>query len=237
MTPTSDKAASTTPTAFCHTFDLTKRLTLTPSPPINYIPITTTNDPAMSPYTSILTSLSTIMSASPPHMIHRLIIPSLLSPIIFPQHASLPTYLLPFLQSLRALLRRYPRQLTAMITLPLSLHPRATGLVRWIEHLMDGVLELSPFPHSIDIEPPLTTTSSSSGKSKAEEKPQGMVKIHRLPVLTEKGGGSGVGDDLAFSLGRKRFVVVPYHLPPVGGDNEAQKGEMEGGVVGKGIEF
>lgn len=121
-----------------------------------------------------------------------------------------------------------------MLTLPLSLYPRSTGLVRWIEHLCDGVLELAPFPHSIDIEPPLTT---SSGLGKAEEKPQGMLKIHRLPVLTEKGGGGG-GDDLAFSLSRKRFVIKPFSLPPVEGDQEAQKGEAEGGKVAKGdIEF
>ena len=114
---------------------------------------------------------------------------------------------------------------------------------------MDGVIELAPFPHSIDIEPSLTspsTSSSKSAKARAEEKPQGMVRIHRLPVLTEKGGGSGAGDDLAFLLGRKRFVVVPFHLPPVDGDGDAQRGEAEGGVVGvggggggggKGIEF
>ena len=122
-----------------------------------------------------------------------------------------------------------------MLTLPLSLYPRSTGLVRWIEHLCDGVLELAPFPHSIDIEPPLTT---SYGSGKAEEKPQGMVQIHRLPVLTEKGAGGGGGDDLAFSLSRKRFVIKPFSLPPVEGDQEAQRGEVEGGKVGKGdIEF
>lgn len=97
------------------------------------------------------------------------------------------------------------------------------------------MLELDPFPHSIDIGPPLTT---SSGSGKAEDKPQGMLKIHKLPVLTEKGGGGGGGDDLAFSLSRKRFVIKPFSLPPVEGDQEAQKGEAEGGNVWKrDIEF
>lgn len=93
------------------------------------------------------------------------------------------------------------------------------------------MLELAPFPHSIDIATPLT---ASSGTGKNEEKPQGMLKIHKLPVLTEKGGGGGGGgDDLAFSLSRKRFVIKPFSLPPVEGDQEAQKGEGEGGKVGK----
>jgi len=93
------------------------------------------------------------------------------------------------------------------------------------------VLEFAPFPHSIEIEPP------SSGGGKTEEKPQGLVKVHKLPVLSEKGGGGGGGDDLAFSLSRKRFVIKPYHLPPVEGDHEAQMGEAEGGKMKVDIDF
>ena len=109
-----------------------------------------------------------------------------------------------------------------MLTLPLSLHPRSTGLVRWIEHICDGVLELAPFPHRVEVEPP----SGKAGKGESEN-PQGMVKVHKLPVLTEKGGGGGGGDDLAFSLSRRRFMVRKFSLPPVEGDQEAQRGEAK----------
>lgn len=57
--------------------------------------------------------------------------------------------------------------------------------------------------------------------------------IHRLPVFHERGGGGsdgksgGVGDDLAFTVSRRKFVIKPFSLPPVDGDTEAQKGEME----------
>ncbi|CAF9941933.1 hypothetical protein IMSHALPRED_003105 [Imshaugia aleurites] len=220
------------PAPFCHSFDLTKRLSLPASGAITFTTIHPTVDNL---FTSILQSTTQAIASSLPNTIHRLIIPTLLSPALFPPSASHPRHLLPFLHSIRALLRQHPTRLSAMLTLPLSLYPRSTGLVCWIEHLCDGVLELAPFPHSIDPEPPLTT---SSGSSKAEEKPQGMLKIHRLPVLTEKGGGSGGGDDLAFSLTRRKFVIKPFSLPPVEGDQEAQKGEAEGGKVGKGdIEF
>ena len=65
-----------------------------------------------------------------------------------------------------------------------------------------------------------------------------MVKVHKLPVVTERGSGSGMGgDDLSFSLSRRRFVVRPFHLPPVLGDLEGQSGH-EGGMPKKGdIEF
>lgn len=231
-TPGQGQSGSTVPAAFCHSFDLTKRLS-PPSPDaITFIPVSTASE---NPFPPILQSITTAITDSPPTTIHRIIIPGILSPALFPPSASDPLNLLPFLHSLRRLLRQHSTRLTAMVTLPLSLYPRSTGLVRWIEHLCDGVLELAPFPHSIDIEPPLTT---GSGKGAAEEKPQGMLKIHKLPVFTERGGGAGAGDDLAFSLSRKRFVIKPFCLPPVEGDREAQNGEGEGGKATKGdVEF
>lgn len=122
-----------------------------------------------------------------------------------------------------------------MVTLPVSLHPRSTGLVRWIEHLCDGVLEIAPFLHSIELEPPLTT-STKTGK-REEDNPQGLLKVHKLPILTEKGGGGGGGDNLAFSLSRRRFIIKAFSLPPVGGDQDAQRGEAGGGKMKVDIEF
>lgn len=63
-----------------------------------------------------------------------------------------------------------------------------------------------------------------------------MLKLHKLPVTTERGGGgggSGVGDDLAFTLSRRKFVIKPFSLPPMEGDQEAQQGQAEGGALGK----
>ena len=87
------------------------------------------------------------------------------------------------------------------------------------------MLELAPFPHRVEIEPPLIA-SGKVGKGETEN-PQGMVKVHKLPVLTEKGGGGGGGDDLAFSLSRRRFVVRKFSLPPIEGDQEAQRGDVK----------
>ena len=125
--------------------------------------------------------------------------------------------------------------MTAMITLPLSLYPRSTGLVRWVELLCDGVLELAPFPHSSDA----STAATSGAATSQEEPPQGMLKIHRLPVFHERGGGadSNMVEDWAFTLSRKKFSIKPFHLPPVEGDNEAQQHEHSGAPTKADLEF
>ncbi|OJD24274.1 hypothetical protein ACJ73_04366 [Blastomyces percursus] len=234
---TADSSQSTpAPQVFCHTFDFTKRLAHHSLPSINYIPLSTSSTPTASPYTSALHRLSTAISTSPPNIIHRIIIPSLLSPALYPPHASQPEHLLQFLHSMRAILSTYSNRVTAMITLSLSLYPRASGLTRWIELLSDGVIELAPFPHLSDASP----SATSGAATEQEEPPQGMLKIHRLPVLHERGGGGGdssLGDDWAFTLSRRKFAIKPFSLPPVEGNNEAQQGGASGGTSKEDLEF
>lgn len=218
------------PSIFCHTFDLAKRLALpVGASSINYISIPRISTSA-SPFPPILQNLQQQLSSTPLHTIHRLVIPSLLSPALYPSSTSLPQHILQFLHGLRALLRQYPTRFTAVITFPLSLYPRSTGLVRWVEHLSDGVFELSPFPYNH-----AQVLSTSAASTKEEERPQGMFAVHKLPVWSEKGGGGGmggtdgIGEDLAFVLSRRRFKIVRFSLPPVEGDREAQEEAQRAG--------
>ncbi|KAJ8060524.1 hypothetical protein OCU04_010842 [Sclerotinia nivalis] len=236
----SSTTSSGPPSIFCHDFDLSKKLIPPSSTQMHFIPtilrpdfdFADTTSQTKSPFTPFLQHLSTQLARTPSTSIHRIIIPSLLSPALYPSHASLSHHILPFLHALRALLRQYPTRLALMLTLPLPLHPHTTGLTKWIELLSDGVLEITPFP-SIAIIPKATPTSSSNPAQ--EEPPQGMLKIHRLPIFHEKGGGSAgfAGDDLAFSLSRRKGLVIkPYSLPPVEDEGEEQKGGID--IDGKG---
>ena len=230
IVPTPSGQGQSVPKSFCHTFDLTKRLALPSPQAIDFIPVSQSGPP----FIPIAQALSQKLSSSSANTIHRIVIPSLLSPAFCPPEASSPQHILQFLHILRSLLRRYPTQLTAMISLPLGLYPRSTGLVRFMEIVSDGVIELVPFPHTHDSGPSLTTSGAATAQ---EEKPQGMVKIHCLPVFHERGGGglggAGVGDDLAFTVSRRKFVIKPFSLPPVEGDTQAQKGEVDGGKATK----
>ncbi|KAJ5433197.1 uncharacterized protein N7458_012353 [Penicillium daleae] len=223
--PAGEKDAIAKP-AFCHAFDLTKRLTHPAITNMSFIPLVPSRE---SPFAAILKQLQTTIGSSPSNTIHRIVIPSLLNPTMYPPNACQPEHVLQFFHSLKAMMSAYTTRVTAMITLPLSLFPRSSGLVRWIELLSDGVIELCPFPHSAD------AVATSGAATSVEEPPQGMLKTHRLPVLHERGGGSdqNVGQDWAFILSRRRFEIKPFSLPPAEGDTEAQDASATGGMPKK----
>ncbi|KAL1996844.1 hypothetical protein VTN49DRAFT_7709 [Thermomyces lanuginosus] len=213
---TSQADAASKQKAFCHAFDLTKRLAHPALSTVDYVPLVPSREPI---FVSVLKKLVSSISTCPPNTVHRILIPSLLNPAIYPPDCSQPEHLLQFIHSLRGLLSSSAHHITAMITLPLSLYPRSSGLVRWVELLCDGVIELCPFPHSSD------ALATSGAATAHEEPPQGMLKTHKLPVLHERGGGSdqNIGEDWAFTLSRRKFEIKPFSLPPAEGDSEAQQ--------------
>lgn len=231
LTP-SPSSTSQTETPFNHTFDLTKRLAIPADAKINHIPISLSFS-----FEAIIQSVSRSLASSPPNAVHRLIVPSILSPALYPPTLSRPEALLGFFRALRALLRQHPSRLTAIVTLPLELYPRSSGMIRWAEVLSDGVVELTPFPHVMDAS---NSLAESGGARGSEEKPQGLVRFHKLPITTDRGeGGAGagnsMGEDLAFAVSRRKFVIKPFSLPPLEGDQDAQRDA--GQVTAKDVEF
>lgn len=156
----------------------------------------------------------------------RLIIPQLLSPLLYPPSASEPTHLISFLHTLRALSRQHSTRLITIVSWPLSLYPRTHILTRYAEHLLDGLLTLHPFPHSFSVD----TVEEGSSKDDSE-KTQGLIRVLKLPILTERGLSVGSGEDMAFAVSRRRFVVRPFHLPPL---LEAENNKDDAGASGTG---
>lgn len=194
--------------------------------------ISVRDDGRSSPFLSAFLALEKSLVSSPPSSVHRVIIPSLLSPAIYPAHASAPHHVLQFLMNLRRLLRTYSSRLTIMVTLPLSLFPRSQGLIRWIEILSDCVLELSPFPHQ--------SLAFSGAATRDEEAPQGLLRMHKVPTLHERGGASAaplLAEDLSFVVSRRKVLIKPFSLPPVEGDREAQSEREAGNTQGEGLVF
>ncbi|KIW01956.1 uncharacterized protein PV09_06793 [Verruconis gallopava] len=225
---------------FCHTFDLTKRLSVPPSrrPPA-YIAPTNPTDENSSPFASIVKSLALHLDANPSTPT-RLVIPSLLNPLIYSPLCCQPQMLLGFLHSVRSLLRKHSTVLTSMFSWPLALFPDTHPLTRWARHLSDGVIALHPFPHSFSIEAidlDIKGGSGSNEKVKTEEKMQGLIKMLKLPVLTEKGVGLGSGEDMAFAVGRRRFLIRPFHLPPLEGETKDTAHDGDSTIESNKLEF
>jgi elongator complex protein 4 len=110
-----------------------------------------------------------------------------------------------------------------MLTLPVSLYSRGTGVTRWAELLCDGVLELVPLQHQ----------SQMSREPGEEEKSQGLLRVHSLPIFHEKGGaleGSWSREDLSFKLSASSgMVITPFTLPPVGEEEETKSSKPSEG--------
>jgi len=219
--PAKESSQSTLPNQgehpFCHSFDLTRRLESTEIK--GQVHTTLVNDSfgkaTASPLRKFLSELSSKVQSMGPNTVHRVVCPGLLSPTLYTSSARRPREVLQFIHGLRALLRRYPTQLTAIVTMPITLFARSTGLTRWFEVLFDGVFELVPLQHQSQM-------ALEPGK---EDKSQGLLRVHSLPIFHEKGGGlegSWVREDLSFKLSASSgLVITPYSLPPVGEEDEA----------------
>ncbi|KAH7327842.1 Elongator complex protein 4 [Stachybotrys elegans] len=226
-------STSTSSSQFCHSFDLTKRLEH--SAMKGQLHVCPSSDPlsarsAPSVFKRFLSDLSSKLARSPTS-VHRIVIPNLLSPTVYASTACRPQEVLQFLHGLRGLLRQFSTRTTALITLPISLHPRSSGLVRWIELLSDGVLELVPLQHQNKIARDLP----------GEDKTQGLLRTHSLPGFQEKGGGLDglwMRDDLSFRLSSSNgLVITPFTLPPVGEDENPDKGSKAGEGKNQSLEF
>ncbi|KAF3915117.1 hypothetical protein ABW20_dc0101157 [Dactylellina cionopaga] len=251
VTPESPPSPTATPDSvvpaalFCHTYDLTKRLTIpSDSNPPTYIP----PPPPTSqfPFAPILSQLQSILSStSSTNLVTRIVIPNLLSPLIYPPSASHPSNILRFIHTLRALTRQYSHLLTIMISLPLSLYPRSTGLIRQLEHLTDGTIELHPVPAFLE------RAEMRKGAGNTDDVPQGLVHVwkavegKRGTGIVSNTGGDGTGgivgmeggDDLAFMLTRRRMRIERFSLP-VDDDDEAEathKVHNPSSTVGEGV--
>lgn len=182
-------------------------------------------------FTKFIEDVASKLANSPPSTIHRIVIPGLLSPTLYASFYCRPQEVLQFLHSLRGLLRRFSSRASAIVTMPISLFPRSSGMIRWAELLSDGVIELVPLQHQSQVARDLPS----------EDKTQGLLRIHSLPVFHEKGGGLEGGwmrEDMSFKLSSSSgLVITPYSLPPIGDEDDTAKKDETADKKAKSLEF
>jgi len=116
-----------------------------------------------------------------------------------------------------------------MISWPLALYPVGNTLTWWLERLCDGVIRLEPFPHgfSVDAIIPQESNTSKSSSKQEDDKIQGLLRVTKLPVLSDRGMGTGIAEDMAWALGRKKFIIRPFNLPPLEVEKDEATTETE----------
>jgi elongator complex protein 4 len=86
-----------------------------------------------------------------------------------------------------------------------------------MERLVDGVITLEPLPHGFSADDDVGRTKSDAENQEAI---QGFLHITKFPFLTERGIGASKVDDMAFAVSKKGFVIKPFSLPPLEGEQE-----------------
>lgn len=211
---------------YCSQFDLTRRLLPIPSAhDITFLPVSLS-------YLDMIKSITKIVESElrrNPNVIIRLVMPSFLNPSIYhPSHSEF-TFIVPFIHSLRSLLRRYQQNVVMVCSLALDLYPRESHLTNIIESLLDAVVVLQPFNQD------MTNLLEKAYKNEPWKIQQGFFNILKIPELSEKGLMLIRDGEFAFKNNKKRFEIEEWGIPVE--DDGEEKGQPESQATKISLDF
>lgn len=222
-----DEVENTTYEHYNNQFDLTQKLVPGPNPQdISYVPLSQN-------YSTVINQISSIVNTqlrSSTGKVIRLVIPSILNPSLYhPSYTSL-SFLIPFIHSLRSLLRQYSSNLVMVCSISLDLYPKDSNLLVLVQSLFDAVIHLQPFNQG------MTQLLEKAYKNEPSKIQQGLVNIMKIPVLSERGLMMVHDGEYAFKNGRKKFEIDEWSIP-VEDDSKETNQTQEGGQTTKNIDF
>lgn len=198
-------AESSSAEHYTHQFDITQRLTPTPaSQEVSFVSITSHQ------YKPILSQIQSIITGQLKQNLNkviRLVIPNLLNPSTYPPQFSQSTTIIPFVHCLRALLRKYPKNLVLISSISLDLFPKETTLTYNLETLYDSVIQLQPFNQE------MSQLIEKAYKNEPAKVLHGLVHIRKIPHLSEKGLMMIHDGEYAFRNGKKKFQIEEWGIP------------------------
>lgn len=205
-------------------FDITQKLIPGPnSQEISFVQLSTEYKQIVEQIQSIINNQ---LKLNPSKSI-RLVLPNLLNPSIYNPRLSTPGFIIPFIHSLRALLRKYTNNLVLMTSLPLDLYPRDSHLTLMLENLMDSVIYLQPFNQE------MSQLIEKAYKNEPAKIQHGLVNIIKLPILSERGLMMIHDGEYAFKNGRKKFEIEEWGIPV----EDDSKDDNNNGQTTKNIDF
>lgn len=209
-------------------FDITQKLLPGPSnQDISFVPL---NDD----YTKIIKTIDAIIQQQlklKSGKIIRLILPSLLNPSIYHPQFSSPTFIFPFIHSLRSILRKYSSNVVLIASLPLDLYPRYHNITGQLESTFDSVIYLQPFNQE------MSQLIEKAYKNEPSKIQHGLVNIIKLPILSERGLMMIHDGEYAFKNGRKKFEIEEWGIPVDDDAKDENNHDHEHAQTTKNIEF
>lgn len=145
----------------------------------------------------------------------RIAVPGFLNPSLYPPQCSAPSFVVPFVHGLRALVASVPTAVL-MMSLALDLYPREGLVTHMVETLMDGVVHLQPF------NPDMAALIERAYKNEPAKIQQGLVHVRKVPVLSDRGMMMVADGEYAFKNGRKRFEIDEWGIPVEDAEEPAQ---------------
>lgn len=209
-----------------HTFDITSRLVPAPSPQdITFLQLPLTAGANQLATLDLVKQVESIVQVhSKQNRVVRLVIPSLLNPLVYPPELYDPSQIVPFLHMIKGLLVRYSSCLTLFASISLDLFAQdpedplntKSPLVAMIERLFDSVFQLVPFKQS------LYKLLETSYKNQPNKIQQGFFNILKVHGLSEKGTMAVKMNEYAFRNGKRNFEISGWSIP-VDGDEVDEK--------------
>lgn len=188
---------------FAGQFDLTLKITPSPNPhEVSSVQISEVNSTIKQIHAVVESQIK-----KNPSMVVRLVIPGLLHPSIYPPTWSTPVVIIPFVHSLRSLVRQYLQNLVIVASLALDLYPRDTNLVFQLEQMADAAIHLQPFNQE------MTALIEKAYKSEPGKVQHGLVNVIKIPTLSDRGMMLIHDGEYAFKNGRKKFEIEPWGIP------------------------
>lgn len=202
--------SETSPSAYVSQFDITQRLLPGAGPQdVSLVPLA-------SSYTTVVEQVRRIVDQQcSKGSIVRIVVPGVLNPSLYAPQCSAPTYIIPLMHSLKAIVSN--SSLVLMASLNLDLYPRESLNTHMLETVLDGVIHLQPFNAA------MTALLERAYKNEPTKVQQGLVNILKLPVLSARGMMVVANGEYAFKNGRRRFAIEEWGIPVEDGEEDEKK--------------
>ncbi|CCE86080.1 Piso0_005729 [Millerozyma farinosa CBS 7064] len=196
-----------------HQFDITSRLIPSPSQhEISFVPVSNVHN-----FSVIIAQLDEIIRRQikqSPSIRIRIAIPNFLTPLLYHPSCSSPTFIFPFISSLRTLLRNYSNNLVLMTSISSDLYPSESLIGACLLSLFDSVVKLQPFNEE------MTQLIEKAYKSEPSKIQHGLLHVLKIPTLSDRGMMMVRQSEYAFKNGRKKFEIEEWSIPVEDDANE-----------------